>query len=85
MSQTLGWIATIMLTTYAIPQIVKIFKRKSVDDISIWMWWLFLIGHLFALAYALMINEPPLIFKYITSIIISIVIIIFYYEYNNTN
>jgi MtN3 and saliva related transmembrane protein len=85
MSQILGWIATIMLTTYAIPQIVKIFKRKSVEDISIWMWWLYLIGHLVALVYAIMINQFPLIFKYIVSMAISLVVIIFYYEYNNTN
>ena len=81
MTIILGWIATIMLTTYAIPQIVKIYKRKSVEDISVWMWWLYLAGHMVALVYAIMIQQPPLIFKYIMSIVMSLAVITLYYKW----
>jgi len=81
MTQITGWIATILLTTYAIPQIVKICKRKKVNDISVGMWWLYIIGHLFALVYSILINQPPLIFKYVLSILVALVVISIYYKY----
>lgn len=82
MDNILGWIATILLTTYSIPQIVKIIKRRSVEDISIWMWSLYLVGHIVAIFYAVLINQNPLIIKYAISIVTSIIVIIVYFKYN---
>jgi len=76
-----GWVATILLTICAIPQLCKILKTKNVRDVSVKMWWAYFIGHLFAITYAYLIQQPPLLIKYGVNIIISIIIIIFYYKY----
>ena len=79
MVEIFGWSSTLLLTICALPQLFKIYRTNSVEDVSIWMWWVYLIGHLFAIVYAILIFQPPLLFKYSVNILISIFIIILYY------
>lgn len=81
MTEALGWTAMILLTTCGLPQFVKMYRTRSVRDISPWMWWMFLVGHLFALAYAYLIWQPPLLAKYTLNILIAVVILVAYYSY----
>jgi MtN3 and saliva related transmembrane protein len=83
MSEILGWIATTILTLCAIPQFIKMYKTKSSKDISVIMWWLYLIGHIIAFCYAYLIMQPPLLGKYSFNILISILILIMYYRNDN--
>lgn len=75
-----GWTATTLLMVCAIPQVYKTVRTGHVRDISILMWWTYLVGHIFALIYAALIYQPPLLAKYIVNIIISITIIVLYYR-----
>ena len=51
-SQALGWIATLLFTGMVIPQFIKTYKSKSVEDVSIWMFLVALVANLVALRYA---------------------------------
>jgi len=80
MEQILGWISVIILTTCALPQLIKIIRTKQTRDISILMWWAYLIGHIFAIGYAVSIFQVPLLIKYGVNILIAIIIIYAYYQ-----
>lgn len=81
MTDLLGWVAMVLLTTCGMPQFVKMYRTRSVRDISPWMWWMFLVGHLVAFSYAWLIQQPPLLAKYTLNILISAVILVAYYRY----
>jgi uncharacterized protein with PQ loop repeat len=81
-----GWIGAILLPACAIPQIWKIYKTKSVEDISLLYLWLWFIGEVSILFYALFsIKNWPLLFNYIISFFIISILIIQYNIYKNKN
>ena len=43
-TQNIGFLAAIFTTIAFIPQVVKIYKTKSVKDISLPMWLIFCVG-----------------------------------------
>jgi hypothetical protein len=57
--QVLGWVATILFTSIYFPVIGKHYKRMLVVG---------LVGNIIALAYAVLISQPPLQFKYLIAI-----------------
>lgn len=79
-TQILGWIATIIFLIMPIPQIIKTLKCKSINDVSVKMYFLYLIGNLIALIYAFLILQPALIFKYFLSGLIAIFYLTIYYK-----
>jgi len=81
MTEILGWASTIIFSVCIIPQIVKTHKVKKVDELSISMWLMFFFGNVSALLYAILIEEPPLIFKYIFALITSFWLITIYIYY----
>ena len=76
LSQILGWVATILFIGMVIPQFIKTYKRKSVEDVSIWMFLVALVANLVALSYAVLIKQDPLIIKYILGIFVTLAYII---------
>ncbi len=76
-----GWIYTIAFSICYIPQIVKTIKTKKVDDISISLFILSLIGYVSALIYAVgELNAPAvLIANYIFGALCSTLMIALYY------
>lgn len=81
----LGWTQTIIFSIVLIPQIIKTCKVKKVDEISVWVFILSLIANVIALWYAVLILQPPLIFKYVTGGILCLIYIIFFYYYQKKN
>jgi len=69
MTQLLGWIATFLFTICYVPQIIKTTRMKTLDGVSIVMFLVQLIANVVALWYAILISQPPLIFKYALGII----------------
>jgi len=78
----LGWLQTILFSVVLIPQIIKTWKVKKVDEISIWIFIISLVANIIALWYAFLIAQPPLIFKYVTGGLLCLIylIIFFYYK-----
>lgn len=83
----LGWLQTILFSIVVIPQIVKTSKIKKVDEISVWVFIISLIANIIALWYAILISQPPLIFKYITGGLLcaAFLFIFYYYQRKNEN
>ena len=80
----LGWLATIFGSLLAIayfPQVYKIYKRKSVEDISIIMFGTALPALIIWLLYGLSINNTALIIANIIAVIGCSTIIIQYMIY----
>ena len=68
LTQTLGWIATIMFSIMIIPQMVKTLRSRDTKGVSLFLFLIFLIGNIIALVYAILIGEKPLVIKYIIAI-----------------
>ncbi|OGH97267.1 MAG: hypothetical protein A2039_02960 [Candidatus Melainabacteria bacterium GWA2_34_9] len=67
----LGFIAAILTTCGFIPQLVKIIKTKSVNDISFEMFAMFLAGVTCWLIYGILIKSPPVIIANFASILMN--------------
>ena len=80
LAQTFGWIATFLFSVMIIPQIIKTLKMKDTSGVSLLLFIIYLVANAVALTYALMINQMPLIVKYVIAIITTIFYIgIFFY------
>ncbi len=75
-----GWFASVFTTIIFLPQLIKAFKTKMTDDISMWMLILSVIGNGFWLAHASLINNQPLLVCASLIIIISVTLIAFKYR-----
>ena len=53
-----------------IPQLVKVIKTKSSEDLSILTWIVALIGVIFNLIYSLILNRPELIIASISDVVL---------------
>lgn len=83
LAQVLGWTATFLFSIMVIPQIIKTIKSKDTKGVSLLLFIIFLVANIIALAYAILISQPPLIIKYIIAIITTIAYIgIFLYYYS---
>jgi uncharacterized protein with PQ loop repeat len=67
-----------------VPQMIKTIKERNVEGVSLFLFVICLIANVFALAYALMIVQPPLIFKYVVAIGPTLIYLgIFFYVKNS--
>ncbi|MBS3096220.1 PQ-loop repeat-containing protein [Candidatus Woesearchaeota archaeon] len=55
----IGYIAGLVIIVSWIPQVVKSYKTKSVNDLSIMMVILILIGTVLWISYALLVKDKP--------------------------
>ncbi len=80
-----GWIASVLTTLIFIPQIIKAFKTRMTNDISMLMMLLAVAGNAAWLAHASITGNIPLIVCASLIIIMSMVLIIFKYLNEKTN
>ncbi len=77
-----GWIASSLCTLILVPQIIKAFKTRHTDDVSMFMLVLSVAGNGFWVAHASMTHNTPLIFGAGLIGVMSIILIIFKYRYD---
>ena len=77
----LGWGNMILFSIVALPQIIKTIKTKTVDGVSIWMYYLIVIANIDAFFYALLIHQTPLLAKYTFGLITGLIYIYIYRKY----
>ena len=70
-----GWIGGILIITVNIPQIIKLYRTKSGNDLSYHTLLLTIIGGIFFLVYGLLLNKLPIIVSNIIIILIALIII----------
>ena len=73
----LGWIASLLCTLILVPQIVKAFKTRHTDDVSMYMLIISVAGNASWAAHATMTQNIPLIVGAGLISFMSIVLIIF--------
>ena len=74
-AQILGWIATLLFSVMVVPQMLKTIKTKDTSGVSLALFVIYLVGNIIALIYALLISQPPLVFKYVVAILTTIIYI----------
>jgi len=81
--EIIGWLYTICFAVCYIPQIYKSLKTKKVDDVSVLLFGLSLLGYIAALTYT--IGEigfnPILITNYILGGLSSFIMILIFFHY----
>ena len=80
LSQILGYLATFLFSIIMVPQVIKTVQRKSVKDISLSMLILSLVANAVALWYAVLINQFPLIVKYILALVVMTGYVVLYFS-----
>ena len=78
---TIGLVAASLTTLAFLPQALKIFKTKQTKDISLGMYIVFVLGIILWLIYGIMINDLPIIFANILSLVLSSSILILKIRY----
>jgi MtN3 and saliva related transmembrane protein len=81
LAQILGWIATFLFSVMLIPQILKTIKLKDTSGVSLLLFISYLVANIIALIYAYLIDQPPLILKYLIGILTAEIYIIVFLKY----
>ena len=81
--EIIGWFYTLCFAICYIPQIVKSFKTKKVDDISVTLFILSLTGYIAAIVYTLGEIGPNIILltNYLFGSLCSLIMIITFFYY----
>lgn len=80
LAQTLGWVATFLFSIALIPQIIKTVRTRTVDGVSSPLFIINFIANIVALVYALLIDQGPLVFKYIVALALTGLYLIIYFN-----
>ena len=70
-----GFIAAALTTIAFIPQVIKTWKSKKADDVSIVMLLMFITGLLFWIIYAIETNALPVLIANIITFILNVTIL----------
>ncbi len=73
---TFGFIAAGLTTIAFLPQVIKTWRTKKAEDVSIVMLLLFITGLLFWIAYAIQTNALPVLIANIITFILNGIILI---------
>ncbi len=77
----LGFLAGCLTTSAFVPQVLKTWKSKSTQDLSLGMWSAFSFGVLCWLAYGLKIGAWPIILTNFITLILAGIILFFKIKY----
>jgi MtN3 and saliva related transmembrane protein len=83
--ETLGYIAGILTTLAFVPQVIQIYKTKSVKDVSLSMFLIFTAGVIMWLVYGIKVHAFPVIAANAITLILSLVILFFKFKYRKTS
>ena len=72
---TFGFIAAALTTIAFLPQVIKTWKTKKAEDVSIVMLLMFITGLLFWIIYAIETNALPVLFANIITFMLNLTIL----------
>lgn len=73
----IGHLAGFCTTLSFLPQVIRVWKTRSVDDISLSMYALFVVGVLLWLIYAIWVRAWPLILPNIITLMLAGAVLVF--------
>ena len=71
----IGTVAAFCTTAAFVPQLIRVWKRKSARDISLWMFLLFNLGLVCWLVYGVGIGSPPVIAANAVTLVLALTIL----------
>lgn len=77
----LGLVAGTLTTAAFVPQVVKIWRTRSTDDISLGMFSLFNAGLLLWLGYGILIGSVPIVVSNLVTLALALTILFFKLRY----
>ena len=83
LAQSLGWTATILFSLMIIPQMIKTLKSRDTKGVSLFLFIIFLVANIIALIYSILIQEQPLIIKYVIAIETTLAYIAIYWYFKH--
>ncbi len=75
-ADTFGFIAAFLTTIAFLPQVIKTWRTKKAEDVSVVMLLTFIIGLLFWIVYAIKSNAFPVLIANIVTFIFNVTILI---------
>lgn len=81
LTEGVGLVAGLLTTTAFIPQVWKIYRTKSGNDISGRMFSIFSIGIVLWLVYGVMLRSVPLILSNVVTLVLSLTILVLKVRY----
>ena len=85
MLEMMGYTAGALTTLAFVPQVLQIYRTKSVKDVSLAMFLLFTLGVALWLGYGIMTHSFPVVAANATTLVLSFVILYFNWKYNRTS
>ena len=85
MLEIMGYTAGALTTLAFVPQVLQIYRTKSVKDVSLAMFLLFTLGVALWLGYGIMTHSFPVVAANATTLVLSFVILYFKWKYNRTS
>ncbi|MEI7582960.1 SemiSWEET transporter [Runella sp.] len=85
MLEVMGYTAGALTTLAFVPQVVQIYRTKSVKDVSLAMFLLFTLGVALWLGYGIMTHSFPVVAANAITLMLSFVILYFKWKYNRVN
>ena len=82
-----GFVAASLTTIAFLPQLIKIIRTKSADDVSILMLSLFIIGVFFWILYGFLVHSLPVLVANVITLTLncSILVLKIFYSNNQVN
>ena len=74
-----GFFAGLLTTISFLPQVAKTWKSRSASDLSLGMFSVFSVGVMFWLVYGFLIQEPPIIFWNLITLVLVLTLLILYF------
>ncbi|WP_298354238.1 SemiSWEET transporter [Runella sp.] len=85
MLEVMGYTAGALTTLAFVPQVVQIYRTKSVKDVPLAMFLLFTLGVALWLGYGIMTHSFPVVAANAITLMLSFVILYFKWKYNRVN
>ncbi|TKG90679.1 PQ-loop repeat-containing protein [Puteibacter caeruleilacunae] len=85
--ETFGWIGSILFAICGLPQVIKTWRTKKTDDLSLMFIWMWLLGEVFTLMYIayndVMANQyhVPLYVNYFGNLLMAFYLLYAKYRY----
>lgn len=81
LTEGVGLVAGVLTTTAFIPQVWKIYRSKSGNDISGRMFSIFSVGIVLWLVYGIMLRSVPLVLSNLVTLVLSLTILVLKIRY----
>ncbi len=85
MLEVMGYVAGALTTLAFVPQVLQIYRTKSVKDVSLAMFLIFTLGVALWLGYGIMTSSLPVVAADAITLVLSFVILYFKWKYNEVN